>query len=255
MTDLIPFHGTQMVAQLIDGVPNVAVRPVCDSLGIGYGSQYNRLQREPWASVSVMKTVAADGKNREMAFIDRRTFTMWLATIQTSRIKNEEARELLVAYQREAADALDRYFHEGGAINPAASEHQVNALIYQARARMELIQAAKGIIQADHLEARARVILDQGLGEKPTHPDNRLLYTSSYLKEKNLSAKRLKSVNGVFGKRAKKAYIEANGVEPGRYPLTLSNGQTRDVCAYTEADRPLLDEVWRTYFEDQPKLA
>jgi hypothetical protein len=28
-----------------------------------------------------MTSVAADGKVREMVFIDRRTFTMWLATI------------------------------------------------------------------------------------------------------------------------------------------------------------------------------
>lgn len=28
-----------------------------------------------------MTSVAADGKVREMTFIDRRTFTMWLATI------------------------------------------------------------------------------------------------------------------------------------------------------------------------------
>lgn len=256
MSDLIPFHGTNMVAQLIDGVPNVAVKPVCTSLGIDYSGQNQRLKREPWASVVVMPTqLPGDTQRRDVTFIDRRTFTMWLATIQTSRIKNEKARELLVAYQREAADALDSYFNEGGAINPAASEHQINALIYQARARMELIQAAKGVIQPDHLEARARVILDQGLGEKPTHPDNRLLYTSSFLKEKNLGAKRAKSVASMFGKRAKKAYIDLHGEEPGLYPLTLPNGQTRDVCAYTEADRPLLEQVWAEYFEVQGVLA
>lgn len=254
MSNVIPFHGTQMVAQLIDGVPNVAVRPVCDSLGIGYGSQYNRLQREPWASVSVMKTVAADGKNREMAFIDRRTFTMWLATIQTSRIKNEAAKDLLVAYQREAADALDRYFNEGGAINPNASEHQVNALLFQARAQMELCQAAKGLIQPDHLEARALAILDRATGDH-ARPSNPILYAQDFLKSKNLGEKRRKSVQSMFGKRLKKAYINLHGVEPGMYPLTLPNGQTRDVRAYTEADRPLMEQVWAGYFETQEALA
>nr|DAS57214.1 MAG TPA: hypothetical protein [Caudoviricetes sp.] len=34
----------------------------------------------------MMTTVAADGKTREMTFIDRRTFTMWLATIDTGRL-------------------------------------------------------------------------------------------------------------------------------------------------------------------------
>ena len=32
-----------------------------------------------------MTSVAADGKMHEMVFIDRRTFTMWLAAIDTGR--------------------------------------------------------------------------------------------------------------------------------------------------------------------------
>jgi hypothetical protein len=34
----------------------------------------------------MMHAVAADGKTREMTFIDRRAFTMWLATIDTGRL-------------------------------------------------------------------------------------------------------------------------------------------------------------------------
>ena len=30
--------------------------------------------------------------------------------------------------------------------------------------------------------------------------------------------------------------------------LDLSNGQVREVRAYTEADRPLLERVWREYY-------
>ena len=45
-----------------------------------------------------------DDQSREMTFIDRRTFTMWLATIDTGRLKNEHTRELVRTYQCEAAD-------------------------------------------------------------------------------------------------------------------------------------------------------
>lgn len=254
MSNVIPFHGTQMVAAQIDGVPHVAVRPICESLGIDPDSQLKKLKTEPWATTVVTTGVGADGKTRSMFMIDRRTFTMWLATIQTSRIKNDSARELLVHYQREAADALDRYFNEGGAINPQATEHQVNALLFQARAQMELCQAAKGLIQPDHLEARALAILDRATGDH-ARPSNPILYAQDFLKSKNLGEKRRKSVQSMFGKRLKKAYIEARGVEPGMYPLTLPNGQTRDVRAYTEADRPLMEQVWAGYFETQEALA
>lgn len=53
----------------------------------------------------------------------------------------------------------------------------------------------------------------------------------------------------MFGKRVKKAWTEKHGHPPQKYPLDLQNGQIRGVNAYTEADRPLMDEVWSNYFE------
>lgn len=132
-----------------------------------------------------------------MLAVDRRTFTMWLATIETGRLKNERARRMVELFQREAADALDRYFNEGGAINPRANEHQVNAMLRQAQMQMELCQAARGIIHPDHLEARARIILARAMGEAPQlNAGARPLYVQDYLREKNLSADRLRRVAG-----------------------------------------------------------
>ena len=194
--------------------------------------------------------IPSAGGVQDTVTVDRRTFTMWLATIETSRLKSDAARELLSQFQCEAADVLDRYFHEGGAINPRASEHQINAIIFQARAQMELCQAAKGLIHPDHLEARARIVLARGLGEAPElDPSTKPLYVQAYLAEKNLSATRLKSVAGMFGKRVKAKYVLTYGRDPERYPLNLSNGQIKEVNAYTEADRGLLDSVWHEYYE------
>ena len=137
-----------------------------------------------------------------------------------------------------------------GAPDPR-TEHQINAVIFQARAQMELCQAAKGLIHPDHLEARARIVLARGLGEKPELDSGRSpLYTQDFLKEKNLSSSRMKSVAGVFGKRVKAAFILKYGRDPERYPLNLPNGQVREVNAYTEADRPLLEQVWTEHYAD-----
>lgn len=135
-------------------------------------------------------------------------------------------------------------------------EHQSNARIFQARALMELCQAAKGLIHPDHLEAKARIVLAQGMGEHAELTAGREpLYTQDFLREKNLSASNLRSVASAFGKRVKKAYMEAHGVEPQRYPLTVGNGQVRNVYAYTEADRALMDDVWHTHYDPQGVLA
>lgn len=248
----IPFHGNQVQAVDVDGTPHVVFRPLVESIGMDFASQYRRLNGKSWATIVKTPTVGADGKNRDMTVIDVRTLTMWLATIDENRV-SDEARPLVVAYQSEIADVIESYWTQGGAINPRADEHQMNALIFQARAQMELAQAARGLIHPDHLEARARIILARGLGEAPElDPASRPLYAQEFLKEKNLSKKQMAAKAGVFGKRLKKAYVEKHGREPEKYDLNVSNGQVRRVNGYTEADRPLMEQVWDTYFAEVP---
>lgn len=128
-------------------------------------------------------------------------------------------------------------------------EHHLNALLRQSQMQMELCQAAKGLIHPDHLEAKARIVLARGLGEAPElDPKTRPLYTADFLKSKNLSTKRMKSVAPVFGKRMKALYTLEHGREPEKYDLELSNGQIRQVNGYTEADRPLMERVWEQYY-------
>lgn len=256
MSALIPINfrgGTMQAVREGDSVL-VAVRPVCDAIGIDPDGQQQRLQRQPWATTCMTQVVAQDGKLREMLTVDRRTFTMWLATIDTSRLRSEDARNTLTIFQREAADALDAYFHEGAAVNARAAEaaeHRTNASIFQSRARIELLQAARGLIHPDHLEAHARCVLAIGLGEHAELPaDTRPLYTQDYLREKGLTGSRIRSVAGMFGKRVKAAYTEEHGAPPAKYPLQLGNGQVRDVLAYTEQDRPLLDAVYNRYYSE-----
>lgn len=244
----VPLTDRVIMATLIDDKPWVALKPMCEAIGIDAKSQRDKLQSKSWARGVLSTSRDSAGREQEMFMIDRRTMTMWLGGLDENRV-GEQARPIVIAFQAEAADALDAYFHQGGAINPRATEHQLNALIFQSRAQIELCQAAKGLIHPDHLEAKARVILARGLGEHAElDPMRKPLYTHDFLESKNLSAKRLKSVAGVFGKRVKKAYIDTRGIEPQKYPLDLSNGQTKDVLAYTEADRPLMDGVWAEFY-------
>jgi len=246
----IPVPGTSnpIMAVQKDGTEWAVLRPICDALGIDSKAQRRKLHEKSWATGVMMTSVGADGKNREMFMVDRRTLTMWLATIDTNRV-SEAARPTLEAYQLEAANALDAYFHKGGAINPRAEEHQLNALMRESQMRMELCQAAKGLIHPDHLEAKARIVLARGLGEVPElDPETRPLYTADFLKSKNLSSKKMKSVAPMFGKRMKALYTLEKGREPEKYDLTLPNGQVRQVNGYTEADRPLMQQVWDEYY-------
>ena len=246
----IPVPGTSnpIMAVQHDGTEWAAARHICDALGIDWAGQFTKLKKKSWARVELISMHDSSGRKQEISMVDRRTLTMWLATIDTNRV-SEAARPTLEAYQLEAANALDAYFHKGGAINPRAEEHQLNALMRQSQMQMELCQAAKGLIHPDHLEAKARIVLARGLGEAPElDPATRPLYTADFLKSKNLSAKKMKSVAPMFGKRMKALYTLEKGREPEKYDLTLPNGQVRRVNGYTEADRPLMQRVWDQYY-------
>lgn len=152
----IPVPGTDrfIMATLVDGRPMVSLRHACEAIGIATDAQRVKLDGKSWATATVIVAVGTDGKHREMTMIDRRTFTMWLATIDTGRV-NPEARPVIEAFQAEAADALDAYFNEGGAINPRASSSQINVL----RGMLDQIEAAElAAARAEALAEQSRAV-------------------------------------------------------------------------------------------------
>ena len=108
----VPFNGQTIDAALDEksGAWLVALRPICENIGVAFNAQRERLNRQPWAVVRMTRSTGADGKTYEMVMVDRQTLVMWLATIDTSRVRSDEARSVVVAYQRECAKVLDAYF-------------------------------------------------------------------------------------------------------------------------------------------------
>lgn len=159
-TDLVPIPvpGTdrQIMATVIGGKPMVSLRHACDAISIDYSGQLQKLKGKSWATVEMIATVGADGKPREMAMIDRRTFTMWLATIDTSRVASA-ARPTIEAFQAEAADALDAYFSTGVAVATTTSLSQFDIL----RAAIDRLEESERVAnEAKSIAERADARLD-----------------------------------------------------------------------------------------------
>lgn len=249
-TELVPIAvpGTDrhVMATVIDGRPMVSIRHACDTIGIDGDNQLKKLKTKSWAC-TVLITAQVGGQRREVVMIDRRTFTMWLATIDANRVA-EAARPVIESFQAEAADALDAYFNEGGAINPRATEDQLDALARKARMQIDIIHACKGIIAPAHLEAKARVVLARAMGEAPELDEaSRPLYVWDYLSEK-MPRSLVEAKAAGFGTRVKAAYTREFNRAPERHHQTLPNGTVRPVNAYTEADRPMFDAVWAQHY-------
>lgn len=251
----IPFHGTAITAALVDDMPHVALLPVCEAMGINGEAQRKRLARTAWATTSIMEAVGADGRRREMTMIDRRTFTMWLATIDAGRLKNPTARKTVEAFQAEAADALDAYFHRGGAINPQASQEQLEDLhgqiISLADSRLDMLAKARGFVSPDWLEQKFRLVIARGLGEAPEIDlDDRQLIVDDFLASKGLNRPAIRSLRSGFGQRVATEYKVANGHAPSKAPGEVG-GRIRDVNFYCERDRPIFEAVWEQHYEGQ----
>lgn len=162
----VPFNGSAMIAQRFDdGEIYTALKPICENIGIDFNGQKQRLERTPWATMCVMHTVAADGKNRDMTAISRKTLTMWLATIDTNRLSDEQARHNVTVYQQEAAEALDKYFNEGGAIRVSDADSDEDIMARAVLVAQKTIERKNQQLQAKdeqirELEPKAKALDD-----------------------------------------------------------------------------------------------
>lgn len=154
----IPVPGTdrQIVATSDDGRPLVSLRHACDAIGLNYSTQAEKLAKRSWATVVPLRGTAADGKSYVMSMIDRRTFTMWLATVDANRV-SDEARPVIEAFQAEAADALDAYFGAGIAVATESNLSQFDIL----RAAIDRLEESERIAaEAKQIAERSEARLD-----------------------------------------------------------------------------------------------
>ncbi|MGP5599556.1 phage antirepressor N-terminal domain-containing protein [Glutamicibacter arilaitensis] len=246
----IPFNDTKLIATDSLGKPMASIRHMCEAIGLDYSGQLQRIKRSSWGTVVIMPTVAEDGKRRDVSMIDRRVMTIWLATVETSRIKGAEVRQRLDAFQNEAADALDAYFHEGGVINLNATASQLDRLALTVKAQGEALQALSPFLSPKFLESKAKLLVARALGEAPEiDPQDIPLHIDDYLKDKGLTAKSIKSERSMFGRRISKAYKDHHG-EPPTKATNEVNGSIRLINAYTNADQHLFDQVWDEHYAE-----
>jgi hypothetical protein len=243
---------------MVDGEPHVVFRPAVEAIGLAYSAQLRKLRDRSWASRVDIDTTGADGKTYRMAAVDLRTFHMWLATVNEAKV-GDEVRPTLIAYQRETAEAVRNYWVRGGAINPAATAEQLDALQQEIEERR--IRRALGLVQivaamdtsVDPKWKRSKQLHHYAVaaGEAPEIPlEDRALTVETYLTDRGLTKDQRRSVRSPFGRKVSLAY-EIEHDEKPKDSLGLVDGRERPVKSYTEADRPLFDKVWTEYYAAQ----
>lgn len=110
----VNFHGQSLPVIPQDDQLLVSIKPICENMGITWGSQYNRIKRNPILSegIFIMKT-PSNGGDQETICLPLGLLNGWLFGIDTKRIKDEAVRQRVLEYQRECYQVLFNYWHHG----------------------------------------------------------------------------------------------------------------------------------------------
>src|SRR5262252_3289280 len=113
MTDrfvTITFHDDQITVWLHDGQPYVAVKPICERLGIDWASQHHRINRDPvLAKGMVVITIPSAGGLQQTVALQLRLLPGFLFGIDRTRI-DDDAQDRLDLYREECFTVLFEHF-------------------------------------------------------------------------------------------------------------------------------------------------
>ena len=106
LIDYVAFRGERLTLVWQNEEAYVAIRPICEQLGLNWKSQHRKLAgaQNGW-TCGHMTTTGADGKRYDMTCLHVVELPLWLASISPTRI-HAGLRETLIAYRKECAIAL-----------------------------------------------------------------------------------------------------------------------------------------------------
>ena len=110
----IPFHSKPLCLIDADGKPYVAMRPIVDGMGLAWPPQERKLKARFTSTVTILDTVALDGKQREMLCLPLEKLPAWLLIIHPRKVK-AAIRADVERYQAESEAALWNYWTIGNA--------------------------------------------------------------------------------------------------------------------------------------------
>jgi hypothetical protein len=108
----VNFRGDELYGFKQDDGVFVALKPIVSAMGINWSGQEQRVKRDPVLSegICVMHMPSGLGGAQTTLCIKIEMLNGWLFGIDSSRIKDETARQRVVLYQRECYDVLYAHF-------------------------------------------------------------------------------------------------------------------------------------------------
>lgn len=111
VTKPVDFYGEELMIALAGDASYVALRPICDYLGLAWNGQYQRIQRDTVLKrhTRIIAMTGADGRQREMVSLQLDYLPGWLFGVTSSRLRPELV-EKLTHYREECFQVLWRAY-------------------------------------------------------------------------------------------------------------------------------------------------
>lgn len=162
----VSFYGDELLGvQTSDGTVYAPFSRLCENLQLGRVGQVQRVQRHAVLSDALVTlAVETPGGPQEVQCLRVDALPLWLSGLQASRIKDQQLRDKLIRYQREAANVLWQAFrgqiirHESSdpVVTTDAELAQLQQIVEMGHAIARMAQ--EQIEQRRRMDAAARLV-------------------------------------------------------------------------------------------------
>jgi len=144
-TQTISFNNQSLITVEQNGNHYVAMKPICENIGIQWESQYNRIRRDDVLNsvIFIMNMTGSDRKNYQMICLPIEYLNGWLFGIDINRCK-PEIRNTLIKYKKECYQALHDYWFNGKAERKTTVDDRTGL-----RNAVNMLVSKKGLIYSD----------------------------------------------------------------------------------------------------------
>lgn len=144
-TQTISFNNQSLITVEQNGNHYVAMKPICENIGIQWESQYNRIRRDDVLNsvIFIMNMTGSDSKNYQMICLPIEYLNGWLFGIDINRC-NPEIRDTLIKYKKECYQALHDYWFNGKAERKTTVDDRTGL-----RNAVNMLVSKKGLIYSE----------------------------------------------------------------------------------------------------------
>ena len=152
----INFNNQQLLTVEKDGVKYVAVKPICENLGLAWAAQFVKIKENQILSegVSIIE-IPSDGGIQQTVCLPIDMINGWLFTISPNRV-SEEIKPLVIYYQKECYRALFEFWNKTKKKSHLEATMEVIAELIEQEKRIASIESEQTEIKQEFKEIKAK---------------------------------------------------------------------------------------------------